>query len=157
MDYKKIGLFIGFVLLPIVVGLTASIATQSSVDTWFQELNKPFFNPPGWLFGPVWTTLYILMGISGFLIHVTKKSAMRTLAMDVFYVQLFLNFLWSWLFFWFQSPILGLVCIFVLLVVLILMIRRFYPIHKTAALLQIPYLLWILFATTLNGSIWYLN
>lgn len=157
MNLKKLGLLLGFILLPVIVGITASIATQSSVDTWYLTLQKPFFNPPNWLFAPVWTTLYILMGVSAFLIHTLKPSAMRTLAMDVFYFQLFLNFLWSWLFFWFQSPLLGLICILFLLVVLIVMIRRFYGLNKTAGLLQIPYLIWILFATSLNAAILYLN
>lgn len=157
MDFKKIGKLIGFILLPVIVGITASIATQSSVDTWYLTLEKPFFNPPNWLFAPVWTTLYILMGISAFIVHTQVPSAMRTLAMDVFYFQLFLNFLWSWLFFWFQSPLLGLICILFLLVVLIVMIRRFYGINKVAGLLQIPYLIWILFATSLNTAILYLN
>lgn len=157
MNIKKVGLFLGFILLPVVVGITASIATQSSVDSWYLTLEKPFFNPPNWLFAPVWTTLYILMGVSAYLIHTQSPSAMRTLAMDVFYFQLFLNFLWSWLFFWFQSPLLGLICILFLLVVLFVMIRRFYGLNKIAGLLQIPYLLWILFATSLNSAILYLN
>ena len=157
MNFKKIGLLVGFILLPVIVGITASIATQSSVDTWYLTLEKPFFNPPNWLFAPVWTTLYVLMGVSAYMIHTQAPSAMRTLAMDVFYFQLFLNFLWSWLFFWFQSPLLGLICIIFLLVVLIVMIRRFYGLNKTAAVLQIPYLLWILFATSLNTAILYLN
>ena len=157
MNIKKIGLFLGFILLPVIVGITASIATQSSVDTWYLTLEKPFFNPPNWLFAPVWTTLYILMGVSAYLIYTLTPSAMRTLAMDVFYFQLFLNFLWSWLFFWFQSPLLGLICILFLLVVLIVMIRRFYSLNKISGLLQIPYLIWILFATSLNTAILYLN
>ncbi len=157
MNIKKVGLLLGFILLPVLVGLTASIATQSSVDTWYMTLEKPFFNPPNWLFAPVWTTLYVLMGISAYLIHTLKPSVMRKLAMDVFYFQLFLNFLWSWLFFWFQSPLLGLICIIFLLVVIIVMIRRFYSLNKVAGLLQIPYLLWILFATSLNTAILYLN
>lgn len=157
MDARKIVVLIGFILLPVLVGITASIATQSSVGTWYMTLEKPFFNPPNWLFAPVWTTLYILMGISAFLVHIRPPSAMRTLAMDVFYFQLFLNFMWSWLFFWFKSPLMGLICIIFLLVVLLVMIRRFYNLHKVAGLLQIPYLLWILFATSLNVSIVYLN
>ncbi len=157
MNLKKIGLLAGFIMLPVLVGITASIATQSSVDTWYLTLEKPFFNPPSWLFAPVWTTLYILMGVSAFLIHTLSPSAMRTLAMDVFYFQLFLNFLWSWMFFWFRSPLFGLMCIVFLLVVLIVMIRRFYGLNKIAGLLQIPYLMWILFATGLNAAIYYLN
>lgn len=157
MNIKKVGLLLGFILLPVMVGITASIATQSSVDTWYLTLEKPFFNPPNWLFAPVWTLLYILMGVSAYLIHTQPPSAMRTLAMDVFYFQLFLNFLWSWLFFWFQSPLLGLICILFLLVVLNVMFRRFYALNKLAGLLQIPYLIWILFATSLNTAILYLN
>jgi translocator protein len=157
MNLKNIGIFIGFVLIPVTVGVIASIATSSSVDTWFQTLEKPFFNPPEWLFAPVWTSLYVLMGISSYLIYTTAQSAMRILALDVYIMQLFLNFLWSWLFFWFKSPGFALFNIILLAVVIVIMIRRFYGIHKLAGILQIPYLMWILFATALNASIWYLN
>ena len=157
MNLKNIGIFIGFVLIPVTVGVIASIATSSSVDTWFQTLEKPFFNPPEWLFAPVWTSLYVLMGISSYLIYTTAQSAMRILALDVYIMQLFLNFLWSWLFFWFKSPGFALYNIILLAVVIVIMIRRFYGIHKLAGILQIPYLMWILFATALNASIWYLN
>ena len=157
MNLKNIGIFIGFVLIPVIVGVIASIATSSSVDTWFQTLEKPFFNPPEWLFAPVWTSLYVLMGISSYLIYTTAQSAMRILALDVYIMQLFLNFLWSWLFFWFKSPGFALFNIILLAVVIVIMIRRFYGIHKLAGILQIPYLMWILFATALNASIWYLN
>lgn len=157
MNLKNIGIFIGFVLIPVTVGVIASIATSSSVDTWFQTLEKPFFNPPDWLFAPVWTSLYVLMGISSYLIYTSAQSAMRILALDVYIMQLFLNFLWSWLFFWFKSPGFALFNIILLAVVIVIMIRRFYGIHKLAGILQIPYLMWILFATALNASIWYLN
>lgn len=157
MNLKNIGIFIGFVLIPVIVGVIASIATSSSVDTWFQTLEKPFFNPPEWLFAPVWTSLYVLMGISSYLIYTSAQSAMRILALDVYIMQLFLNFLWSWLFFWFKSPGFALFNIILLAVVIVIMIRRFYGIHKLAGILQIPYLMWILFATALNASIWYLN
>jgi tryptophan-rich sensory protein len=157
MNLKNIGIFIGFVLIPVTVGVIASIATSSSVDTWFQTLEKPFFNPPEWLFAPVWTSLYVLMGISSYLIYTSAQSAMRILALDVYIMQLFLNFLWSWLFFWFKSPGFALFNIILLAVVIVIMIRRFYGIHKLAGILQIPYLMWILFATALNASIWYLN
>ena len=157
MNLKNIGIFIGFVLIPVIVGVIASIATSSSVDTWFQTLEKPFFNPPEWLFAPVWTSLYVVMGISSYLIYTSAQSAMRILALDVYIMQLFLNFLWSWLFFWFNSPGFALFNIILLAVVIVIMIRRFYGNHKLAGILQIPYLMWILFATALNASIWYLN
>lgn len=145
------------ILLPLCIGAIGGIATSTSINTWYMCLNKPSFNPPNYLFGPVWTMLYILMGISFYLILQTPKNELRKKAIIVFCVQLFLNFWWSFLFFKFQ--LLGIAFIEILMIWLsiITMIILFFKINKTAAYLQIPYLLWVSFASVLNGAIWLLN
>ncbi|MCK9220150.1 MAG: tryptophan-rich sensory protein [Bacteroidales bacterium] len=145
------------IALPLVVGSISGIATVENVTTWYITLNKPIFNPPGYLFGPVWTLLYILMGISLFLIWTSVSGPLRTQALWVFGVQLILNFAWSFIFFHFHQPGWAFAEIILIWTSIILMILAFYRISKTAACLQIPYLLWASFASILNGSIWILN
>jgi translocator protein len=142
---------------PLLVGAFASLATASSVGTWYATLNKPFFNPPNWLFGPVWTTLYILMGVSSLMVYKRPYSASRRFGLDLYMIQLFFNFTWSFVFFGFQSPGWALVNIVLLWLLLVLMIIHFYRSSSVAAYLQIPYLMWITFATALNAAIWWLN
>lgn len=141
-----------------LVGLLGTPFTVSAVTTWYTTLNKPFFSPPNWIFGPVWTTLYALMGISLYLIWSQGvKDAKVKHAVWYFVAQLSLNFLWSLLFFGLQNPLLGLVDIIVLWIAILLTIRAFYPLSKTAAYLLLPYLAWVSFATLLNFSIVLLN
>lgn len=137
-------------------GIIASVFTVSSIPSWFVTLNKPFFSPPNWIFGPVWTTLYILMGISLYLVWVSK-SKIKQKAITLFFIQLELNVLWSILFFGMKSPILAFVDIVVLLITIFLTIKSFYPISRLAAYLLIPYILWVSFAALLNLSIALLN
>lgn len=141
-----------------LTGIISSFFTVDPITTWYAFLNKPPFNPPNWIFAPVWTTLYLLMGISAFLIWqkgLTKKKVKQ--ALFYFLVQLLLNFLWSILFFGLQSPLLGLIDIIILLVFIVVTTMKFYNISKPAAYLLIPYLLWVSFATILNLSILILN
>jgi benzodiazapine receptor len=141
-----------------LVGIIGTPFTISAISTWYVFLNKPFFSPPNWIFGPVWTILYFFMGVSAFLVWqkgLNHKKVKK--ALTYFKLQLFFNFLWSILFFGLHSPILGLVDIIVLLVSIILTIGAFYKISKIAAYLLIPYLLWVSFATILNISIVVLN
>jgi len=144
-------------LFPLCIGGISGIATASGLGTWYAGIQKPFFNPPGYLFGPVWTFLYLLMGVSFFLILQEKKSPEKKAAIQIFLIQITLNFFWSFLFFKFQ--LLGLAFIEIILIWLSigLMIQRFKKVNRTAAYLQLPYLLWVSFATVLNGSIWWLN
>lgn len=158
MDLKEAGKLILAIIICNLAGAIGSIFTFASIPTWYATLIKPEFNPPNWVFGPVWTTLYILMGISLYLIwkqYEKRKNAKP--ALTVFSIQLILNSLWSILFFGMQSPLYGLLCIIPLWASIALMIVRFYPLSRNAALLQIPYLLWVSFATVLNASIWMLN
>ncbi|MDX2173428.1 MAG: TspO/MBR family protein [Bacteroidota bacterium] len=152
--YLKLALCI---FIPLIIGAISGIATASSVDTWFLTLHKPSFNPPNYLFGPVWTTLYILMGISFYLILQSSQDKLRTNAIVIFCVQLFLNFWWSFIFFKFQLLGIAFIEIIFIWLSILLMIYIFRKINKTAAYLQIPYLLWVSFASILNGSIWWLN
>ena len=145
------------ILIPLSIGAISGIANASSVNTWFVTLNKPIFNPPNYLFAPVWTCLYILMGISIFLILQTPKTPFRKNAVTIFCVQLFLNFCWSFLFFKFQLLGIAFIEIIFIWLSIITMIYIFQKINKTAAYLQIPYLLWVSFASVLNASIWWLN
>jgi tryptophan-rich sensory protein len=136
----------------------ASIATQSSVNTWYETLEKPFFTPPNYLFGPVWTVLYILMGISAGIVwsrglyHVWVKTALYH-----FVFQLMFNALWSLVFFSLQEVFFALLTIVTLFVLILLTFKWFKVVNKTAAYLLIPYALWVLFAMALNFEIWRLN
>lgn len=143
--------------IPLAIGSISGIATAAGIKSWYLTLNKPFFNPPNYLFGPVWTLLYLLMGISIYLILQTPKTDMRKKAIIIFCVQLGLNFLWSFLFFKFQRVGIAFIEILLIWASILTMILTFYKLNKTAALLQIPYLLWVSFASILNGAIWWLN
>lgn len=145
------------ILVPLLVGSLGAIATSSSINTWYLSLNKPSFNPPNYLFGPVWTCLYVLMGISFFIILNSKNEIPKKRAIIIFTIQLFLNFIWSFIFFYFQLLSLAFIEIFLLWLFILGMIAEFYKISKVAALLNTPYLLWVSFASVLNGTIWYLN
>ena len=152
---KYLKLFISL-LLPQIAGGLGAFFTLSSVQSWYLTLNKPSWNPPSWLFGPVWTTLYVLMGIACYLIwkseHPRKKQVLT-----LYFLQLFLNFLWSPAFFGVQNPMLGMLVILPLWAAILACILLFRKINGWAALLMIPYLLWVSFATVLNATIWYLN
>ena len=145
------------ILLPLIIGAISGYATSSNIKTWYVTLQKPFFNPPNYLFAPVWTSLYIIMGLSLFLILQSPKTELRTRSIKVFSIQLTLNFLWSFLFFQFHNLGLALLEIVVMWCSILWMIVSFYKINKTAALINIPYLLWVTFATALNASIYFSN
>lgn len=153
---KILKLFI-CLLLPITVGGLSGYITVEGVREWYSTLIKPSFNPPNKLFGPVWTVLYILMGISLFRISDLVKSKERNQALIVFGIQLVLNFLWSILFFKFHLIGLALVDIILLWIAIFIMILQFRKLDAVSSFLQIPYLLWVSFASILNISILYLN
>lgn len=146
------------VLVCQLAGLIGSFFTRPAISTWYAELIKPRFTPPDWVFGPVWISLYILMGIAAFLVwrrgfhHQVVKRALA-----LFSVQLVLNALWSFLFFGLRSPLAGLIGISILGIAIIFTVRSFLKVSRTAGLLLIPYFLWVSFATGLNLSIWWLN
>lgn len=141
-----------------LVGILGSVFTVNAIPTWYSSLTKPFFAPPDWLFAPVWTILYLMMGVSFYLIWKKgwEKSYNR-IARNYFFAQLALNFVWSPAFFGLKSPLLALLIIVVLLGLIIITIKKFFPISKWSAILLLPYLLWVTFATVLNGAIVLLN
>lgn len=149
--------FLVCISIPLTIGAIGGIATASSVKTWYLTLNKPVFNPPNYLFGPVWTLLYILMGISLYIISKVTETAKRNKAFIIFGIQLTLNLLWSFLFFKWQLVHIAFIEIIAMWISIIIMIIYFNRINKTAGYLQIPYLLWVSFASVLNGAIWFLN
>jgi len=146
------------VAIPLLAGVVGSFATISSIPTWYAGLIKPPLTPPNWVFGPVWTTLFILMGIALYLVvrEGTGKKPVRQ-GMVVFSAQLTVNVLWSIGFFGLHSPILGLILILVLIALIIATIYYFYRVSRTSAVLLVPYLAWVCIATYLNAMIVVLN
>jgi tryptophan-rich sensory protein len=146
------------VLVCLTIGFLSSIATQSSVNDWYLTLDKPSFTPPNYLFAPVWTALYIMMGVAAGIVwskgyhHIWVKTALYH-----FIFQLLLNALWSIVFFGLKNPLGGMIVILALLTMIILTIKWFRVISKPAAYLLIPYVLWVAFASALNYKIWELN
>ena len=168
VSYWKDSLRLGIsIAIPLMAGVIGSIFTSESVSTWYQTIEKPSFSPPNWLFGPVWTTLYVLMGISLFLVWRATTSTTITFTKDrhtrriaafiTFGSQLILNVLWSFLFFGLRSPQLAFVEIIILLISIIATIVIFSKISKLAAILMVPYAGWVTFASFLNLQIWLLN
>jgi benzodiazapine receptor len=143
--------------LPLGLGAIAGLFTAEAVPEWYETLNRPSFNPPNWLFGPVWTILYILLGISLFLIWKQSASKERNLAIFVFLLQQALNFGWSFIFFYFNMIGLALIEIILLWISIIIMLVLFYKIKPMAAYINIPYLIWVTFATILNAGYYLLN
>ncbi|KAA0971239.1 tryptophan-rich sensory protein [Aureimonas fodinaquatilis] len=137
-----------------VVGISLTIGYLTPPGTWYQNLVKPAFNPPPWVFGPVWTILYILVAIAGWRIW---RMAPNSAAMQLWVVQMVLNWMWSPAFFALQSPWLALVIIVAMLIAILLFMVQARRHDKAAALLFVPYACWVAFATLLNASIAYLN
>ena len=139
-------------------GVISAICAQVGTNVWFESINKPSWNPPAYLFGPVWTLLYLMMGIAFWLIWKSDFSAIKkSKSMLIFGIQLFLNFWWSILFFRLHSPGWAFLDIILMVITICITIFRFYPISRLAAWLLVPYLAWVCFATFLNYTIWVLN
>lgn len=146
------------VAICLLVGFLSGFATQSSVNDWYLTLNKPFFNPPNWVFAPVWSALYILMGIAAGMVwakgyyHIWVKTALYH-----FVFQLLLNALWSIVFFGLKSPLGALFIIITLNILLVFTFKWFRVVKTAAAYLLLPYIAWVAFASLLNAAIWHLN
>lgn len=150
-------LFISIVLC-LAIGGVSGYFTSSEIQTWYVTLNKPSFNPPNWIFAPVWTTLYFLMGISLWLVWKSNaKPSIKNKAIFFFVIQLILNFFWSIIFFSLHQLGFALAEIILMWIFILISIMAFYPISKIAAYLLIPYLCWVSFASVLNFAIWKLN
>jgi len=153
MNWKKL---IIAILIPQIAGGVGAVATTPKIRTWYAGLEKPFFSPPNWVFGPVWTLLFLLMGIALYLIWESGKKEKKE-AMKIFGVQLGLNVLWSWIFFGGENPGLAVGEIVILWLAIRSTIKSFSKISKRAGQLLIPYLAWVSFAGVLNGAVWWLN
>lgn len=149
---------LGFILISQLAGVVGSFFTAPAISTWYSTLNKPSFNPPSWVFGPAWITLYTLMGIASYLIWQKRgdNSLVKT-ALIIFFIHLVFNALWSVIFFGLHSPMWAFVEILFLWAMILLLIIIFYKIDRRAAYLLVPYILWVSFASILNFSIWRLN
>jgi tryptophan-rich sensory protein len=143
--------------VPLAVGLLSGLATARGVSEWYPGLAKPPFNPPDWLFGPVWTVLYLMMGVAAWLVWRRAGEARVGMPLVLFTAQLLLNGLWSVLFFGLRSPGVAAAEILLLWVAIGLTIRAFRQVSVPAAVLLIPYWAWVSFAAVLNVSIWMLN
>ncbi len=144
-----------FLAIVFIIAALGGLATGSSVSTWYLTLNKPPFNPPGWIFGPVWTTLYIMIGISGWMVY--KKTCWNSTALNVYFVQLVLNGIWSPVFFGLRQPMWAFFIIVLLWVSIVLTLFQFKKVEVKAMVLLLPYFLWVSFASILNYEIWRLN
>lgn len=150
--------FIICLAIPLIIGAIGGFFTQESVKTWYTTLNKPSFNPPNWVFAPVWTTLYILMGISSYLVWKRRKVTMvYSWAILIYLLQLVLNLMWSYLFFYQHQIGFALVEIGILLLTIIITAFVFFKVNKLAGWLFLPYILWVSFASYLTYSIFILN
>ena len=146
------------ILIPLLVGAISGYFTTSGVNGWYALANKPWFNPPNWIFAPVWTTLYVLMGIALFLVwRADADKTIKQTAIILFAVQLTLNFFWSIIFFKLQQPGWAFAEIILMWVMILLTILWFGKISSAAAWLLVPYICWVSFASVLNYSIWRLN
>jgi tryptophan-rich sensory protein len=149
---RKLVVYLLFVAAVVAIGST--IGLLNIPGDWYQSLQKPWFNPPNWVFGPAWTVLYGLVGLAGARTWLSDRHSRR---MTLWWAQMLLNFLWSPAFFGLQNPTLALIVILPLLVSILLFILLSWRRDRAAALLFMPYLLWVAYATALNGSIVYLN
>jgi tryptophan-rich sensory protein len=146
------------VVIPLIIGGISGGFTVSGINSWYATINKPWFNPPNWIFGPVWTSLYVMMGIAFYLIWKSDAvPSLKSQAITLFFIQLIVNFLWSIIFFYLQQPGWAFFDIVIMWVMILLTIFSFGKISSTAAWLLVPYICWVSFASVLNFAIWKLN
>lgn len=157
MSLPRVVKLIVAIALPLTIGALVGAFTAEAIPTWYTTLTPPSFNPPNWVFGPMWTLLYVLMGSSLFLVWNTKPGKARDIAMVIFGLQLALNFAWSFLFFHFKELGWALTEIMAMWLAIIAMMMAFYRVRPLAAYLNIPYLLWVSFAAALNAAYYRLN
>lgn len=158
MTFRSVAALIVGVTLPLAVGALGALGTLDGVRTWYPTLRRPSFAPPSWLFGPVWTTLYVMMGVASWLVW--REGAARLevrSALALYGIQLVFNLAWSWLFFRLRQPSVALINIVVLLALIAVTAQRFAAVSRIASVLMLPYLAWVAFATALNAGFWWLN
>lgn len=158
MNMSKIKPYLLCIAICFIVELSSGLITQGSVNTWYKTLIKPDFTPPKWIFAPVWSLLYLMMGFAwGHINAISSGSPIFKRANILFIIQLSFNMLWSIIYFGFHNITYALVDIILLLLTLILTTHQFFKISKFSGWLLIPYLLWTSYATVLNATIWHLN
>jgi len=157
MKSKDVIKLIVSVGVPLLAGGVGAVVTTPAISTWYATLNKPWFTPPDWLFGPVWILLYILMGLALFLVWRSPKSRTRDIGIALFAVQLAVNVFWSFAFFGLENTLYGVLTIIPLWVLIAATIFQFYKVSKGAAFLMVPYILWVSIATALNTAVYLLN
>ena len=157
MALSKLNLYIINIVLPLAIGSLSGLLTMDSMDFYRQMVQKPPLAPPAWIFPAVWTILYVLMGISSAIIWQTPSGKERDRGLNLYYAQLIVNFFWSLIFFNGQAFGFAAIWLILLWILVALMILQFRKVHKLAAALQIPYLIWLTFAAYLNIWIWAVN
>ena len=145
------------ILLCLAVSALGAIATQAGPGSWYEGIEKAFWNPPSWVFGPVWTVLYITIGIALWIIWRSPQSQRRRWVLMLFFLQLGLNLAWSWIFFGLEQPLLALIDLAGLIAAIVVLVRVGWWETPFAALIMLPYLVWCGFAFTLNAAIVVLN
>ncbi|RZK77674.1 TspO/MBR family protein [Pedobacter agri] len=157
MKFKPVAFIIN-IAITLSIGALGGWATSESVKTWYPTLNKPSFNPPNWLFAPVWTSLYVLIGIAAYLVWVKRDKIVHfPRVFAIYFMQLILNLCWSFIFFYLHEIGFALFEIIILLIMIIANAITFYKIDKWAGYLFIPYILWVSFASFLTYNIFMLN
>jgi len=156
-QFRVVSLLLWYLPVFIIQVISAQI-TFKALNPWYENLLKPSWTPPGWVFGPVWTGLYLLITLSVWLIYrsITSKKE-RFAAFSLFFIQLIVNGLWTVFFFGYQNPGGALIDVLVLIPLVFITMFYFYLIRPLAGILFLPYFLWLLFAAALNGAIWHLN
>lgn len=148
---------IAFMVLCLIISAAGGAVTATSVNDWYTTLQKPFFNPPNWLFAPVWTAIYFMIAFSGWRVWLTNGFGRTKIAFGIYGAQLLLNLAWSFLFFGAESPLLGLIDIIPLFILIVINTIVFFRLDRLAGLLLLPYVAWVGFASLLNAAIWHLN
>ncbi len=144
--------------LPQVAGVIGGFFSAANVPTWYQSLLKPSFTPPGWIFGPVWGVLYLMMGVAFFFVLISEQGKDKVrFASGLFCVHLLFNALWSFLFFGLHNPLFAFINIIILWIMITILVFVFWRIKKLAGALLIPYWFWVCFASVLNYWIWRMN
>jgi translocator protein len=159
MSKRDLFALVGFIVLSFAAAGIGSLFTVTAVSPggWYSQIQKPAWTPPSWLFGPVWTALYLMMAVAAWWVWRQGGWEDHRGALVLFLVQLVLNAAWSWLFFGLHSPAAGLACIASLWIAILLTLLAFFRVSPLAGGLLVPYLLWVAFASALNFTIWRLN
>lgn len=158
IGWREFGFLVGVYFIILIIQFIGGYFSMNSIQSWYYALEKAPWNPPNWVFGPAWTILYVLMTLAIWIVFLSNgNQRIKRICYSLFFLQLFVNFLWSIFFFSMQCPALAFLDIVVLTVLIVYNIFYYYKINKLAAWLMVPYLFWVLFAATLNFSIVILN